>query len=288
MAVFRVNKTKNYTVMSNYHLQDKHLTLKAKGLLSLMLSLPDNWDYTLRGLATICCEGIDAIRTGVKELEKNGYIIRRQLRDAKGMMANIEYIIFEQPQLKANSNVRSGDSPNPGYPESENPVLENPITDKPISGKPKTVNPNSENATQLNTKKLNTKKTNTEITKNQSINLDANEKEVSLIKERIGYDLLIQDYDPNAILELIEIIAEIECQCKYNTQVRIGESHYPAAFVAKRFYALDYNHISYVMDCLKKSKNKITNIKSYLTMALFNSPATIQQFYDAEVRHDLK
>ena len=99
MAVFRVEKTKGYTVMSNHHLRNPSLTLKAKGLLSQMLSLPEEWDYTLKGLSSINRESVDAIRTAVWELEKAGYITRRQGRDEKGKMAAIEYTIFEQPQL---------------------------------------------------------------------------------------------------------------------------------------------------------------------------------------------
>ena len=89
MAVFRVQKTQNYTVMSNYHLNDKALSLKAKGLLSLMLSLPDSWDYTTRGLASICKEGVDGIRATVRELENAGYIIRRRVRDQNGQVRGI-------------------------------------------------------------------------------------------------------------------------------------------------------------------------------------------------------
>lgn len=99
MAVFRIEKIKNYTIMSNYHLSDKEISLKAKGLLSQMLSLPENWDYTLKGLAKINKEGIEAIRTAVIELEKAGYILRSQGRDAKGRMLSSEYVIYEQPQL---------------------------------------------------------------------------------------------------------------------------------------------------------------------------------------------
>ena len=91
MAVFRVERNSGYTVMSNHHLRNKELTLKAKGLLSQMLSLPEDWDYTLAGLSHINRESIDAIRTAVWELEKAGYILRQQGRDEKGKMTAIEY-----------------------------------------------------------------------------------------------------------------------------------------------------------------------------------------------------
>ncbi len=134
MAVFRVERNRGYTVMSNHHLRNKELTLKAKGLLSQMLSLPEDWDYTLAGLSHINRESIDAIRTAVWELEKAGYITRRQGRDEKGKMTAIEYTIYEQPQP----------------PLSDNPALENPTTGKPILENPTTDKPTTENPTQLN------------------------------------------------------------------------------------------------------------------------------------------
>jgi len=142
MAVFRVERNKGYTVMSNHHLRNKELTLKAKGLLSQMLSLPEDWDYTLAGLSQINRESIDAIRTAVWELEKAGYIKRRQGRDEKGKMTAIEYTIYEQPQP----------------PELDSPILENPtpdifsspLLDFPTPDKPTTGKPSSENPMQIN------------------------------------------------------------------------------------------------------------------------------------------
>ena len=136
MAVFRVERTNNYTVMSNYHLRDKGLSLKAKGLLSLMLSLPENWDYTLSGLARISLEGKDAIRATVVELEKAGYIQRRQTTSRDGKFSSNEYIIRE-------------------YPVSYEPPLEKPSSAQPSSGNPTTENPSTvstltENPTQIN------------------------------------------------------------------------------------------------------------------------------------------
>ena len=86
MSVFRVEKNKGYTVMSNHHLRNHALSLKAKGLLSQMLSLPEDWDYTLQGLAQINKESIDAIREAVRELERAGYIKRSRERDERGCL----------------------------------------------------------------------------------------------------------------------------------------------------------------------------------------------------------
>lgn len=147
MAVFRVERTKDYTVMSNYHLKDKRLSLKAKGLLSQILSLPEDWDYTLSGLASINLESKDAIRSAVQELENAGYIRRRQTVDERGKFSSNEYIIYEQPQ-----------------PPLDNPLSENPTTENPSPEKPLTENP-----TQLNTKKTNTQKQNTDLSNTHSI-----------------------------------------------------------------------------------------------------------------------
>ena len=167
MAVFRVERNKGYTVMSNHHLRNKELTLKAKGLLSQMLSLPEDWDYTLAGLSHINRESIDAIRTAIWELEKAGYIKRRQGRDEKGKMTAIEYTIYEQPQP----------------PRLENPILENPTPDKPILE-----NPTSENPTQLNKEELKTnlpkkEKSNTDLLNTDSIPIFTMQYTLTLTEE---------------------------------------------------------------------------------------------------------
>ena len=127
MAVYRVQRTRDYTVMSNYHLKDKGLTLKSKGLLSMILSLPEEWNYTTRGLASICKEGVDAIGSALKELETAGYIVRRQLRGANGRITDTEYIIYEQPQPKKLDMLPS----DVVSPDTENPDMVNPDTEKP-------------------------------------------------------------------------------------------------------------------------------------------------------------
>ena len=127
MPVFRINKTQNYTVMSNHHFKEKKMSLKAKGLLSLMLSLPDDWDYSISGLATLSKDGKDSIMSALAELEKFGYLTRTRLTNEKGQFAGIEYNIFEIPQPQ------------------------NPISEKSNSENENSENPNSENRAQLNT-----------------------------------------------------------------------------------------------------------------------------------------
>lgn len=93
MAVFRIEKTRDYTVMSNHHLRNAGLSLKSKGLLSMMLSLPEDWNYTTRGLAKICKEGTDSIGSALKELERAGYIVRNRLRDSKGKIVDVGFYV---------------------------------------------------------------------------------------------------------------------------------------------------------------------------------------------------
>ena len=140
MAVFRVEKTRNYTVMSNHHLRDRSLSLKAKGLLSLMLSLPEDWDYTMKGLARICKDGIDSISGGIRELEAHGYLVRARVRNEDGQLGSIEYTILEQPKEPA---------------QTPAPIREKPIRENPIQVKPMLDAPIQENPAQLNTKEQN-------------------------------------------------------------------------------------------------------------------------------------
>lgn len=128
MSVIRVNKTKNYTVLSNYHFKEKEMSLKAKGLLSLMLSLPDSWNYTISGLCSLSKDGKDSVMSGLSELEKFGYLMRVKTTNEKGQFSGIEYNIYEQPQTEI------------------------PVAEKQNSGKQNAENSNAGNPPQLNTK----------------------------------------------------------------------------------------------------------------------------------------
>ncbi|MCD7920588.1 MAG: helix-turn-helix domain-containing protein [Clostridiales bacterium] len=139
MAVFRVERNSNYTTMSNYHLRDNNLSLKAKGLLSVFLSLPDSWHYSVRGLVAICKEGRDCIVATLQELENAGYLERHQQRQDNGKMGVIEYVIFEKPQ---------------------SPCTENPDTVKPDTAYPNTEKPDTENPPQIITNRTNTEQIN--------------------------------------------------------------------------------------------------------------------------------
>ena len=301
MAVFRVERNTGYTVMSNHHLRNKELSLKAKGLLSQMLSLPEDWDYTLAGLSYINRESIDAIRTAVWELEKAGYITRRQGRDEKGKMTAIEYTIYEQPQP----------------PELDCPVLENPTADNPILENPTTDNPTSENPTQLNkdisrTNLPKKEKSNTDLSITHSIPIhslnplpygedeaaqpperkgternDAYRVYEEIIKDNIEYDILLQDmkFDHDRLNEIVDIILETVCTSR--KKIRIAGDDYPAELVKSKFMKLNSEHIRFVLDCMQENTTKIRNIKQYLKAVLFNAPSTIDSYYTSLVAHDM-
>ena len=283
MAVFRIEKTRDYTVMSNHHLRDKSLSLKAKGLLSLMLSLPEEWDYTTKGLARICKDGVDSICAGVRELEEHGYVIRQRVRNPNGQLGAIEYTILEQPRPP---------EPKPGKPERENPVLDNPEQALPVLGEPE-----QENPAQLNTKDLSsTEGSNPVLSIPQTPRgsdqkgrdrMRERESYRELILENIEYDCLIQNHhlDRNRLDELVELM--VDTVCSNREMIRIAGDDYPAEVVKSRFLKLDSSHIEYVLDRMRENTTYVRNIKKYLLAALYNAPATIDSYYTSLVSHDM-
>lgn len=153
MTVFRVEKSKNYTVMSNEHLRNKEMSLKAKGLLSQMLSLPDSWDYSLEGLSRINREGIDAIRTAIQELERFGYLERKRVRDSLGRLAGTEYVVHER-SIKTGRRRRLQPDPEPAdEPMSEIPMLDIPTQDIPAQDGPAQGHPRQSSTERRNKEK---------------------------------------------------------------------------------------------------------------------------------------
>lgn len=324
-TVFRIEKNTNYTVMSNHHLKNRSLSLKAKGLFSVILSLPEEWDYTLGGLAAISKESLDAIRTAVNELESFGYLHREQLRDERGRLAHNEYLVYECPEnnpYHSSDNTENTDtaksgtkatnrsvkpiSPSLGNPttvekQSDLPLLENPITDNPTTEKPSTENP-----TQLNKNKSNKNLLNNNLInksnqsyhahtregaspdKNDKIDVKADrEFYSSFLKEKISYDTLCDQYqfDKGIIDELLALMIDVICSDKPTIRVNGGEL--PKEVVKSAFLKLDESHIEYVLTSLQKNTSAVRNIRSYLITALYNAPNTIDNYYRAWVNHDM-
>ena len=280
MAVFRIDKTRDYTVMSNHHLRNTELSLKAKGLLSLMLSLPDNWDYTTKGLACICKDGVDSICAAVRELEEHGYVIRERVRGANGQLGSIEYTIREKPAEPS--------------PERENPVQVKPILENPVLGKPEQENPAQSNKDKSNTDLSITKQSNPIRSnppapegRNGTDGMEAREIYREIVYGNIEYDILREDNTVNRdqLDEIAELIVDTVCSARKT--IRIAGDDYPAEVVKSRFLKLDSSHVQYVIDCMKNNTTYVRNIKKYLLAALYNAPATINNYYSSLVQHDL-
>ena len=266
--------------MSNHHLRNKALTLKAKGLLTMMLSLPDEWNYTTRGLAAICKEGVDSIGAALKELEQEGYIVRNRIRDAKGRITDTEYVIYEQPQKK----------PDLGKQDTAHPYTENPDMDLPD-----TVQPCTEKPTQLITNQSSTYKSNTQGSNpNQSNALREDgwdEMDAGTINrtrfevmEQIEYEAIVQPHNREMLDEIVELMTEALCSTK--ARITVSGNDFPAEYVKDRLRKLDCNHIEYVFDALSKKRTDVRNIKQYMLTTLFNAPSTISSYYDAVARRD--
>ena len=262
MAVFRIEKTRDYTVMSNHHLKDRTLTLKSKGLLSMMLSLPDEWNYTTRGLAAICREGVDSIG---------------------------EYVIYEMPQCEPPSS--------PGTPL---PGTAKPYTENPDMGIPDTADPCTENPAQLNTNQTKTDLSSTELSNPIPSNpptpagarmgtdrMGARGCYREVILDNIEYSYLVQDshIDREQLDEIVDLIVDTVCSAR--KVIRIAGDDYPAEVVKSRFMKLDSSHVQYVMDCMKDNTTYVRNIKKYLLAALYNAPTTINSYYSSLVQHDM-
>lgn len=280
MAVFRIDKTRDYTVMSNHHLRNTELSLKAKGLLSLMLSLPDNWDYTTKGLARICKDGVDSICAAVRELEEHGYVIRERVRGANGQLGSIEYTILEQPAEPS--------------PERENPVQVKPILENPVLGKPEQENPAQSNKDKSNTDLSITEPSNPIRSnppapegRNGTDGMEAREIYREIVYGNIEYDILREDNTVNCdqLDEIAELIVDTVCSARKT--IRIAGDDYPAEVVKSRFLKLDSSHVQYVIDCMKNNTTYVRNIKKYLLAALYNASATINSYYSSLVQHDL-
>ena len=293
MAVYRVERTQGYTVMSNYHLKDTALSLKAKGLLSMFLSFPDDWNYSTRGLASICKEGVEAIGNTIKELERAGYILRRQLRGANGRITDTEYVIYERPQ-----------TPDPPAPEDDIPYTPPdtgaPDTALPDTGNPDMVQPDMENRPELNIKKSKTKRSITQRSKTHSFSPPAPPKTPAApvegmkeilekraeIEEQIEYDLIADQCNREQLNEFVEIMLEVALS--KSPTMKIGrDAEYPTAYVQHRFEQLTSAHIEKVLEGIRENTTRVWNTRAYLLAALFNAPSTTDNHYTMLVNHDM-
>ena len=284
--------------MANHHLRNTELSLKAKGLLSLMLSLPDNWDYTTKGLSCICKDGIDSINATIKELEISGYLIRRRIRNDKGQLTTTEYTIFEKPQKLDTTDVPpKRENSILDNPMLEKPILETPIVEKPKQGEPILGNPHQLSTNTLITDLLNKEglsihpsnpyPSSTEPKKKMGYDEigcnNANEVK-ELVLKNIEYEYIKHDHNCDQLNEIVDLMVETLCSTK--DVINVSGDDYPAQLVKEKLLRINSLHIGYVFECLKKTTTYIRNIKRYLLATLFNAPSTIDNYYSALVKHD--
>jgi hypothetical protein len=298
MAVYRVERTRDYTVMSNYHLKDTTLSLKAKGLLSMFLSFPDDWNYSTRGLAAICKEGVEAIGNTIKELEKAGYIVRRKLRGSNGRITDTEYVIYEQPQKPPAPDADGSDTtlPDTAQPDTGKPDMVDPDAVGPDMDAPHTGNHAQLNINQSITQKSNTQRSNTHSFPPPAPSPQAPAKPVEGMKEifekradiqaQIDYELIVTPSNQAQVDEFVEIMLEVALT--RTPTMKIGrDAEYPTAFVQQRFNQLTSIHIEKVMDGIRENTTQVRNARAYLLAALFNAPSTTDNHYTMQVNHDL-
>ena len=325
MAVFRVERNRNFTVMANYHLKDKALSLKAKGLLSMFLSLPDTWVYSIKGLARICKEGVDAITTALHELIKAGYVICSRKRNERGQLKEAEYTIYEKPQAAGQAENREEESAEQAAPA---PVFSSPVLDEPAQDKPVLENPVLESPPEINNNILSPpgrdnpdsvtpkKKINKKTTKGnpypsnpyQSLAAWVCEMPASLRGSMMPSLRMEQQADE----KVAYLQDEIETQIGYEAlsqeygqgemdeivgiimgvmmdqgySVQLKNSVYPASFVKTQFKRLNSQHIISVFDSLKNTGSKIHDTRKYLTACLLNAALSLNNQIDAKVRHN--
>lgn len=272
---FKIRVQRDFTIMPNHHLRNKNLSYKAKGLQSVMESLPEDWDYTIKGLAKLGKDGRDSVIAGLKELEQEGYLERRRLRNEKGQVTGTEYIIYPEPHFNCGKDCgKHVESVGNSSPNTENPTQEKPIQEKPIQDYP-----TQENPTQSNTNISNTNQSRMNIIKNLSINHpqaneDNVENYVENIKEQIHYEYLCSIYGSEEVDNVISIICEVITSKKDR---RINKRKISYTEILERFNRINSECVMYVLDSIKATQKvkQIHNLKAYTISTLYNAIAII-------------
>ena len=275
MPVIRIEKTANYTVISNYPLRDSRLSLKACALLCKMLCNTDTWDYSITGMAAMCKDGKSAVSSAMKELEQYGYLVRKQHRNEKGQIVDTEYIIYESPELNVEYMQKQAELADSAEPEffsaSEEPPAENPF---PEDAEP-------ENDAQINTIPTSTETINTDaISSYPSFSLqnteDAPPKDVmgydeacERIRENIEYDILCERFPKERLDEIVDIAVEIVSIPR--AFIRVGDDSYPYALAKDRVLKLEADHIIYILESIDNITHKIHYVKPYLTKTILEA-----------------
>ena len=253
---------------------DRSLSLRDRGMMLTLLSLPDNWEFTIAGLGKILPDGKAAIHASLKNLQNVGYLSKNQSRNDKGVFGENVIEVYETPN-----------TPFPDFRQTENPVTDNPATENPVP----------DFQPQLNNNKVINQETNINVLTNQSIYqdlemdvMDSMKTYMDIVKRNIEYECLLKNnpYKKDVIEEILNLIVET-LSVKRKT-LRIAGAEYPYELVRDKFLRLEMGHIQYVLDCMNKNATKIRNIKNYVLTALYNALNTIGNYYQSEVKHDMR
>ena len=275
MPVIRIEKTANYTVISNYPLRDSRLSLKACALLCKMLCNTDTWDYSITGMAAMCKDGKSAVSSAMKELEQYGYLVRKQHRNEKGQIVDTEYIIYESPELNVEYMQKQAELADSAEPEFFS-ALEEPPAENPF---PEDAEP--ENDAQINTIPTSTETINTDAISSypsfsQQNTEDAPPKDVmgydeacERIRENIEYDILCERFPKERLDEIVDIAVEIVSIPR--AFIRVGDDSYPYALAKDRVLRLEADHIIYILESIDSITHKIHYVKPYLAKTILEA-----------------
>ena len=305
-TVFRVEKKSNYTIISNLHLQDKALSLKAKGMLTLMLSLPEDWDMTLKGLVALSNDGIDSVRSTIKELEEHGYLSRSRGRNARGQMLCTEYTIHEKSTLTANTenNAENNQVGKSDVDVSRDQVGKSDVDvscdqvgfsqiGKPIYGKSDTIKDLKNKKTEY-TKDSYPSSYQGKVTDEDAMDehkaqqlLSERRRYEEIIKENIDYDIYSESEDED-FLDFLNLSVQVMVDAVTSTAptIRIKKQDIPQAVVKSQLLKVTSEQIEYVYSSTQTSKTKIVNMQNYILTALYNSLFGANLYYSQWVKHD--
>jgi len=294
-AKIKVIKSENYTVISNIACRDKTLSLKALGLHTFMMQLPDDWDYSIPGLATCHSDGKDSIRAAIKELIEHGYMYRQQGKDQNGKFAGYDYLCFENPDenpyyKKTAENATF--SPSSGFPTTGNPTTENPMTEKPLTGNPPQISTKGNNVlNETNDESINLSE-GTENTMDRQNETRPETKEE--IQKQITEQLSMKDLSPKETMEyfksqysdqqylqIIRLITDVVSSP--GGEMKINGVRKDWADVRDRFLLLKFDDVACVIDSLRSNPTEVKNIRAYLIAALYNAPTTTNSYYSAKL-----
>lgn len=294
MKKYITKKEKGFVQIPNSILSNPNISLKAKTVLAIMLSLPDNWDFSIEGISGKCKESKDCIAKAINELIDAGYVIRTKTRGADGRITKWEYEVFEEP---CKTIEQSNEEPCGELPDTALSHQEIPEEDYPEQDFPELDNPPAETKDTYNTI-INKKENNNIIFSNIKSNPIQSKHKISFsmseielkeleVKDNIEYDILLQKFPTKHAMidEIVNLMVEVLCS-KRET-ITIASDTHPIEQVKERFESIDSGHIEYILECLDKTTTDIRNIKQYLLSVIFNAPQTMDNYYTAVVKYDL-